>query len=99
MNIDLKTISTKLSPLVERIKKYGAFSVFIIVLGVYAFLIFSINKMSQAEPSEAMVQEKLQTVQVPKLDQATLKKINDLRDQNVQVKSLFDQARDNPFAE
>ncbi len=99
MNINLKAIISKLLPVLDRIKKYGAFSVFIIVLGVYAFLILSIDRMSQVEPSEAAVQEKLQTVQVPKLDQATLNKINDLRDQNVQVKALFDQARNNPFAE
>ncbi len=98
-DINLKSIVTKLVPVLDRIKKYGAFAVCVIILGVYAFLILDINTMSQAEPTDTAVQEKLKTITVPKLDEATLKKINDLQDQNVQVKSLFDQARDNPFSE
>lgn len=99
MNLDLKTIVTKLAPAIGFMQKYGAFAVLISILGLYTFLVFDISRMSSAEPSEDAVEERLKTVQIPKLDETTLKKIKDLQDQNVQVKSLFDQARQNPFSE
>ena len=51
------------------------------------------------EPTAAEIEEKLQTVQRPKIDQAVLDKIELLQGQNIEVRSLFDQARKNPFSE
>jgi len=61
--------------------------------------VFRINQYSHTEPADSAVQEKLQTTKRPKVDQAVLDKIQQLQDQNVQVQSLFDQARNNPFNE
>ena len=99
MNIDLKTVTTQLAPALAFIKKYALLIMFVLVLGTYSFLVLDINRLTSAEPSDDAIQEKLKTVQVPKLDSQTLKKIKDLQDQNVEVKSLFDQARQNPFSE
>lgn len=70
-----------------------------IVLGLIGFLVFRINQLATAEPSEALIEEKLQTVARPKLDQTVINRIQQLQDQNVEVRSLFDQARNNPFNE
>ena len=99
MNVDLKTIVAKLTPALAFCKKYGSFMFLVAVLAIYSFLVFDISRLTNAEPSDDAVQEKLKTVQVPKIDESTLKKIKDLQDQNVQVESLFNEARNNPFAE
>ena len=66
---------------------------------IYGALVLEINHLSGAEPTQAQLDAKLKTVQRPTIDQPTLDKIQQLQDQNIQVQTLFDQARQNPFAE
>ncbi len=99
MKLDVKDIFAKLQPLIAFIKRYVKFTFFIGMLFIIIFLVYRINQLSRLEPSEDAVTEKLQAVQRPKLDASVLEKIQELEDQNVEAKALFDQARDNPFAE
>lgn len=99
MKLDLKSLPVKFVPLLQFLRRYAVFIFFIILLGIFGFLIFRINQFSGAEPSDDAVEEKLQSVQRPKVDQSVLDKIQQLQDQNIQVQSLFDQARNNPFNE
>jgi len=74
--------------------------IFIIALfGIYSFLVFRINALNAQEPSDDDVTAKLKTVQRPKVDQSVIDKIQQLQDNSVDVKSLFNHARDNPFEE
>jgi len=99
MKIDIKKYLAQLSSLANKGKKYLGFMFVLVLLGLSGFLVFRINQLSHLEPSEDAVDEKLNASQRPKFDQATLDKIQQLQDQNVQVQSLFQQARDNPFSE
>lgn len=99
MNIDINTIANQFAPIAQRLKKYGSFLLLIAFLAIYSFLIFKISAFVQSEPSDTAVEEQLKTVQRPKIDKDTLQKIQDLQDQNIQVKALFDSARQNPFSE
>jgi len=96
---DLRSLSQKLAPLVAFARKYLLFTFFIFLLLVCAFLVFQINKFASVEPSEDAVTSKLQDISRPHIDQSAITKIQQLQDQNVQVKTLFQQARDNPFSE
>jgi hypothetical protein len=93
------TISQQVQPAVRFVKKYKKFLFSMIVLVLIGFLVFRINQLASAEPSEATIDEKLQTVTRPKLDQGVIDRIQQLQDQNVEVQSLFDEARNNPFDE
>jgi predicted negative regulator of RcsB-dependent stress response len=93
------TLTQQIQPAVRFVKKYKKFLFSMIVLAMLGFLVFRINQLATAEPSEAMIDEKLQTVTRPKLDQEVIDRIQQLQDQNVEVQSLFDQARKNPFNE
>lgn len=74
--------------------------IFIIALfGIYSFLVFRINALNAQEPSDDDVTAKLKTVQRPKVDQSVIDKIQQLQDNSVDVRSLFNHARDNPFEE
>lgn len=99
MNIDLKELPAKLLPRLKGLKRYASFTVIISFLLVYAFLVLRINLLNRREPSDDAVTDKLQSVQRPKIDKDVLNKIQALEDQNVQVQTLFKQARDNPFSE
>lgn len=99
MNLEVKDIVAKIGPILEGLKKYLVFIFILLVLSVYSFLVFHINTLAQQEPDEAAVVERLKTVQRPKIDQDALDKIQLLEDQNIQVQTLFQHARDNPFTE
>lgn len=89
----------KLQPIFSFLKRYVAFIFVVAMLLVLSFFVFRINQYSRAEPSQDAIDEKLQSVKRPRLDKNVVDKIQQLQDQNVQVQSLFDQARNNPFSE
>ena len=95
----LKELPAKLSPAISFVMRYVVFVYIIGMLLIFGFFVFRINQFTHTEPPDDAVQEKLQTVQRPRLDKSVLDKIQDLESQNIQVQSLFDQARNNPFNE
>ena len=99
MKLDLKALSDKIQPALLFIKRYVVFVFAMAMLVIFGFFVLRINQLSRLEPTDDAVTEKLQTVQRPKIDPAVLTKIEQLQDQNIQVQSLFDQARSNPFTE
>lgn len=99
MNFEVKDLPAKLTPLLQLAKKYLTFIFIVTVLIVYAFLIFFINTLASEQPDEDAVAERLKTVSRPKINEETLVKIKQLEDQNIQVQTLFQDARDNPFTE
>ncbi len=99
MKLDPKQLLEKLRPVLGFIKQSAVFMFVLVFLAIFGFFVFRINQYSRIEPSEEAIQEKLQVVQRPKIDQSVLEKVEQLEDQNVQVKSLFNDARNNPFTE
>lgn len=99
MKLELKDISAKTAPLLEKLKSYMVFMFIIFVLILISFLVFRVNQYSKRQPSELDVTEKLQAIPRPRVDEGVVTRIQNLRDQNVQVKTLFQEARNNPFAE
>ncbi len=97
MKLDIKSIPKKVTGVVKKLGKYSVFIFVILVLLAYGFIVVRIRTLANTEPSDDAVSEQLQTLSKPKIDQQTIDKIQRLQDSNVQVKALFDQARDNPF--
>lgn len=96
---DLKKLLDKIMPILMLGKKYMRFMFFLFLALLVGFLLLQIRNYTQTEPNDDAVTEKLKTVQRPHIDADALAKIQQLQDQNVQVQSLFQQARDNPFSE
>ena len=99
MKLDFKDLPAKFRPVLDFLRHYVKFIFIVSTLIVFGFFVFRINQFSNTEPTESSIEEKLQTVQRPKVDQSVLGKIEQLESQNIQVQSLFDQARNNPFSE
>jgi hypothetical protein len=99
MNVDIKNITTRLTPILKSLSKYTSLAVLLLFLGLAGFLVLRINQLTGAEPGDDLVAEKLKGVTRPKVDQKAVEAMENLEDQNVNVKALFDEARQNPFAE
>lgn len=99
MNIELKNLPNKLLPLLGAVRRYLVMIFIVFFVGLYSFLVLRINTLASSEPSEDQVTEKLQTVKRPRIDQNAVDKMQQLEAQNIEVKTLFEQARKDPFNE
>lgn len=99
MKDSLDQIIVKLKPTLVLMRRYRGVIFLVILLAIYGILIIKVSVFNKQEPVDSDVNAKLQTVTRPHLDQDTIDKINDLQDNSVQVKSLFNSARKNPFKE
>lgn len=99
MKLNLKELPKLLKPVKAFSEKYGTFLIISGVLILFGFVFYRIGYFNNLEPSEERIEEKLLTVQRPKIDKAVVEKLENLEQQNIQVQSLFNQARENPFRE
>ena len=98
-NLNIKSIAALSVTWLQKMRQYLPLIFIVALLGLYGFLVFQINSVTSAEPTDDAITEKLQTVQRPKIDQATIDKLQLLQDNSTEVQTLFKQARDNPFQE
>ncbi len=97
MNIDIKTISSKLSIIKDFIARYAVIIFVVTVVTIAGFLTLQIAQLSNIEPTEGQQDEKLASIKSVRLDAASIEKIKQLEDQNISVESLFNNGRANPF--
>lgn len=79
------------------IKKYGYVIFVVFVISLYGFLLLSVNSLSNAQPLAEDVTNQINAAAIPHIDQSVVKQLQSLQDNSVNVQSLFDQARSNPF--
>lgn len=99
MNADLKSITAKIIPAISFLKRYVLIIFFVVLCGIYGFLTYRINSLTQADPDPEAVSEQLKMVPRPRVDQAAIDKMKQLEEENVEVQALFQDARNNPFSE
>lgn len=99
MKQSLESVLTKLKPATLAIRKYLTMIFLVSFLGAYAFLVMQISALTNAQPDPATVNDRLQVVKRLRIDQDSIDKILELEEQNIEVKALFEQARNNPFTE
>ncbi len=80
-------------------KKYAVFIFVLVGLGIFGFLVFRIRTLSNREPSETAITEKTDQDRPINIDQSAVEKVQELQSTNIEVKTLFEQSRDNPFQE
>lgn len=99
MNLNIKTILEKFVTIFMSIAGHIKIVFAVILVMVYGFLVLRIGLLSRAEPNIDAVDEALLEIKRPRIDKDAVAKIYELRDQNIQVQTLFQQARENPFTE
>jgi hypothetical protein len=95
-DVNLKKYLAGLSGFAKKESKHLAFGAMIFVLLIYIFIVFQINELATAEPSDDVQSS---TVHVVKIDDKAIQQIQSLEKSNPQVQSLFNEARNNPFQE
>ena len=99
--MNIKDISLKyLQPLAKEIKRFR----FILFLGLfavmYAYLLITIGQLTTATPTQADVDTEMQaSVKRLRVDEEAVESMLRLEEENIEVRGLFEDARNNPFAE
>ena len=97
ININVGDLSAQLKGASKKIVAYRVFIFFLVAAGLYGYILWRINTLSNQPPSQGDVAAK--TAPQPHIDPDTLEKIQSLQDNSVNVQTLFDSARQNPFHE
>lgn len=66
---------------------------------MYGFLIMTAGKQAELEPSQSQIQNAYKKVARPKIDESAANKLRELESRNIEIQSIFEQARNNPFSE
>jgi len=82
-----------------KVNRFGflLFVVFIAVL--YGFVLMQTNNLSSKEPTSLDVQNQINAAQLPHINQTVVNQLQSLQDNSVNVQTLFNDARNNPFQE
>lgn len=99
MKIELKTISSSVSAFTVQMRRYAKMMFFTVAAVIIGYLVIQINLLANSEPTPEQISEKLLEVRRPRVDEKTVRVLEDLEDNNTSVQSIFQQARDNPFSE
>jgi hypothetical protein len=99
MKLSTAAIKDRASAFLQRFFKASVPLFLLFLIGIYGFLAWRIYTLNQIEPDPAVVAKELKTQGVPNIDPVALSKIQELEDNSVEVKTLFDEARSNPFDE
>lgn len=94
----MKEVGHKIKSIPKQVIRFRMPLFFAVLAVVYGFIIWRISVLSQA-PASIDTGSQASSAAAPHIDQATVNKIEQLQDNSVSVKALFDQARQNPFNE
>lgn len=86
----------------EGLALFNRYAILLFVLllsGVYGFVAFKLLTAHNAQPSDQAISAQVQTTATPHVDPKVVEQMQSLQDHSVNVKTLFDQARSNPFQE
>jgi hypothetical protein len=99
MKIDKTALLEQISKLLTLIKRFRFITIFVIFSLMYGYILVQVNAINQKAPSDKQVSDKVTALPQPKIDQGLIDKITSMEEESVQVKSIFSDARKNPFAE
>lgn len=98
-DLNLKSLGPQLMAAGKQLSRYAGILFFVLVAGVYGFVVLRINSLSSVQPSQDQVSTQAKATAIPKIDEKVVQQLESLKDNSENVQTLFDQARDNPFQE
>lgn len=99
MKLSIDTITQKARQILTLFQRNAAFIFIVLFLGIYIYLVNHIGSLITNEPTQSQVETQLKPISKLRIDQDAVNRMTELEAQNIEVKSLFDQARQNPFTE
>lgn len=98
-NITLGGITKMFKAGGRQLARHSAFLFFVLLAIIYSYIIFSINDLSGISPDQATLSKSPSATTQPHIDPKVVQKLQSLQDNSVNVQTLFNQARQNPFEE
>jgi hypothetical protein len=100
MNIkkfNVKSLFAKGDRGLETVRRFSFVLFISFVALLYGFVLLRINSLSNAQPSNNSVTSQVQAAQVPHIEESVVKHLESLHNNSVNVQTLFNEARSNPF--
>jgi len=95
--LSLKQLKHQASKALVVLSRYSAILFFLLITSVYGFVVLRINTLVNAQPSQSDIDAQSKTSSVPRVDPSVAEQLQKLQDNSVNVQTLFNQARNNPF--
>lgn len=99
ISINLKDLPGQLIGLTKNLARYKLPLYLLFVVIVYGFILLRINTLNSVTPSTTAVNAQHDPIKSARIDEKVVQQLKALRDNSVNVQTLFDQARNNPFQE
>jgi hypothetical protein len=96
-NLNLGSLSDSIKQLASTAKHYYGLLFFVLVAGIYLFLIMQTNTYVNIQPDESSI--KADTAKKLRVDENVAEQLQKLRDNSVNVQSIPSDTRNNPFQE
>lgn len=99
MKLDKAYLLDKAALLAALIKRFRFILVFVAFSIMYAYILTQVNAINAREPSDKQITDKATAAPRTKIDPELAKQITSLEEENIDIKTIFNEARKNPFAE
>mgnify|MGYP001349947529 CR=1 FL=1 len=97
MKNSLKKLTGSLNLIVEKTVRYSTI-LFLLTFAILAgYLVSRIGYLSQLEPTQTQIDQKISEVKKTKIDNEDIQKLKELEGRNISIEALFDNGRTNPF--
>ncbi|MDB5185057.1 MAG: hypothetical protein JWN38_865 [Candidatus Saccharibacteria bacterium] len=97
--LDTKKIIASLTTVLQQLSRYKALLFVVMIALVYGYILLTINSLSNRQPSSNQVSAQANPITTARVNENVIKQLKQLEDNNVSVKELFNEARNNPFVE
>lgn len=98
-DLSLAALKPMLASLLKLLRRYSSVLIFLLFMGVYGYMLLQINTLSNPQVGIDEVTNEVKALPTPRMDEEAAKKLQALKDNSVNVQTLFDQGRTNPFEE
>lgn len=98
-DLSLKSLKPALAGLVRSTRKFAAVLIFLLFTAIYGYTIVQINSLSNPAVDQSTVTSESKALPTPRMDEAAAAKLQSLEDNSVNVQSLFDKSRTDPFSD
>jgi hypothetical protein len=94
---DLKSFITKADTGLKEVRRFSFILFVIFVALLYGFVLLRTNSLNNAQPTSDAVTNQIQAAKVPHIDKSVVRQLESLHNNSVNVQTLFNEARSNPF--
>jgi hypothetical protein len=98
-NLSLSSLLPILLKLARQLQPYLNVILFVMFALVYALTIVKINSLSSAPVDQGVVADEVKASPTPRIDASAAEQLQTLKDNSVNVQTLFDDTRSSPFEE